>query len=104
MIITHDEEFNTHPLYYLRDQVKNPPYYAEEGEVQCIDAIKSSLTNEGYKGFLKGNIFKYLWRFEMKGGLEDLLKAEYYLSCLTENVYDDVSNENKRLKKLVEEG
>lgn len=62
------------------DAVNNPPHY--QGEVECIDAIKSSMTKEQYTGYLKGNIMKYLWRFERKNGIEDLKKANVYLNWL----------------------
>jgi len=62
------------------DVVNNPPHY--QGEVECIDAIKSSMTKEQYTGYLKGNIMKYLWRFERKNGIEDLKKANVYLNWL----------------------
>ena len=32
-----------------------------------------------YKGYLKGNCLKYLWRYEYKNGLEDLRKPRVYL-------------------------
>ena len=62
--------------------VENPAHYTF-GAVECIDAIESSLTPEGFKGFLKGNIIKYLWRYEHKNGEQDLQKAEWYLCRLT---------------------
>jgi hypothetical protein len=40
------------------------------------------MTKEQFVGYLKGNIQKYLWRFEHKNGIEDLKKAEFYLSRL----------------------
>jgi len=37
-----------------------------------------------FKGYLKGNIFKYVWRYEYKNGVEDLRKAKWYLERLIE--------------------
>ena len=62
------------------DAVNKPAHY--QGEIECIDAIKSSMTKEQYTGYLKGNIMKYLWRFERKNGIEDLKKANVYLNWL----------------------
>jgi len=42
------------------------------------------LSADEYKGFLRGNIFKYQWRYRMKNGLEDLRKAQWYLDRLLE--------------------
>ena len=36
-----------------------------------------------YKGYLKGNCLKYLWRYEYKNGIEDLKKAQVYLGWLS---------------------
>lgn len=55
-----------------------------QGQIECIDAIKSALSTEEYKGFLKANIIKYIWRCNHKGNHDDLVKAEYYLKLLLE--------------------
>jgi hypothetical protein len=57
----------------------NHPRHYTEGEVECIEAIKSALTEEEWVGYLKGNIFKYVWRERHKGGVESLKKARWYL-------------------------
>ena len=62
------------------DKVNKPAHY--EGSIECIEAIKSSMSKEAFKGYLKGNIQKYIWRFDRKGGVEDLQKAEWYLKKL----------------------
>jgi len=59
----------------------NPEHY-KFGGVECIDAIKSSLSPEQFKGYLKASIIKYLWRYEKKNGLEDLEKADWFLRKL----------------------
>ena len=52
------------------------------GGIECIDTIEASMTPEAFKGYLKGNIQKYMWRYEAKKGVEDLKKAEWYLNRL----------------------
>ena len=59
----------------------NPEHY-KFGGVECIDAIKGSLSPEQFKGYLKASIIKYLWRYEQKNGLEDLEKADWFLRKL----------------------
>ena len=39
----------------------NPSHY-KKGDVECIEAIRASLTKEAFMGYLKGNALKYLWR------------------------------------------
>ena len=69
------------------DMVNSPPHYNENG-IETIDAIRA-MTDDGYEYYLQGNIMKYLWRYRYKNGVEDLKKAEWYLSKLIEAV--DVS-------------
>jgi len=65
------------------DMVEQPPHY-NYGNIECIEAIKESMTPEAYRGYLKGNCMKYLWRYERKGKqLQDLHKAQWYLNRLT---------------------
>ena len=65
----------------MRDDVNNPEHYTRGG-IECIDAIKSALTPEEFRGFLKGNILKYTWRERHKGGMQSLQKAQWYLNKL----------------------
>ena len=65
----------------MHDPVNSPAYYAS-GSVECIDAIEASMSTEAFKGFLKGNVQKYVWRYEAKGGVESLQKAQWYLNRL----------------------
>lgn len=68
------------------DPVNHPTHYTSGG-VECIDAIRASMTPEEFKGFLKGNAMKYLWRYNLKGKpAQDLEKANWYLSRLTKIV------------------
>ena len=61
----------------------NPSHYADtDGGIECIEAIEASMTMEEFKGFLKGNVQKYVWRYAQKNGTEDLKKAKWYLERL----------------------
>ncbi len=64
------------------DTVNHPPHYTDGGGIECIEAIEAQLTNEEYRGYLKGNIAKYIWRERMKGSTESLKKAQWYLERL----------------------
>lgn len=61
--------------------VDHPKHYTQGG-IECIDAIQSALTPDEFVGFLKGNIFKYIWRERNKGGAESCKKARWYLDRL----------------------
>ena len=67
------------------DNVNSPKHYLKGG-LECIQVIKAQLTPEQYKGYLYGNVLKYMWRWPDKNGLEDLRKAAHYLMWLQEEV------------------
>jgi hypothetical protein len=53
----------------MHDPVNSPAHYADNfGGIQCIDAIETSMSTEEFKGFLKGNVQKYVWRYSQKNG------------------------------------
>tara|TARA_R100000805_G_C3601939_1_gene102577 strand:- start:403 stop:615 length:213 start_codon:yes stop_codon:yes gene_type:complete len=67
----------------MTDNVNHPPHY-KQGEIECIDAIKSAL-GDSFKFYLQGNAMKYLWRHQHKGKIvEDLDKAIWYINKLKE--------------------
>jgi hypothetical protein len=53
----------------------NPPYYKKG--IETTDYIVSHDMN-----YVEGNIIKYVTRYKEKNGLQDLLKAEWYLNRL----------------------
>jgi len=71
------------------DMVGAPKHY-NTGNIECIDAIEESMSSVAFKGYLKGNCMKYLWRYDYKGKqVEDLQKAGWYLNKLTEMVTEE---------------
>lgn len=66
-----------------QDNVNHPSHYTNTGDIECIEAIEAQLTEEEYRGFLRGNCAKYLWRCNNKGKRkEDLEKCQWYLNRL----------------------
>lgn len=64
------------------DSVYHPKHYTN-GAIECIDAIKASMSRDEFHGYLKGNALKYLWRYKLKGKpQEDLEKALWYVNRL----------------------
>ena len=59
----------THPAHYAKCAIEPIEYIT-----------KNNL------GFCEGNIIKYVTRYKSKHGLEDLLKAQYYLEKLISDV------------------
>lgn len=87
------------------DPVNHPAHYTAGG-IECIDAIKAALTcqSDPYRAWLTGQVIKYLWRWPLKNGAEDLKKAEFYLKRLIEEVSRkneicDQTNQDRRGNK-----
>ena len=62
----------------ISSPVTHPKHY-NQGNIEVIDYVKSSMTPQEFKGFIKGNVIKYLAREEHKNGIEDMMKAKFYL-------------------------
>lgn len=67
----------------------NPEHY-RQGDIECIEAIKASMSREEFLGYLKGNSIKYLWRYRNKeNAIDDLNKSLWYTQRLRdENLLD----------------
>ena len=65
----------------------NPMHY-KVGGIETIDYIRSKMTPEAFEGYLQGNVIKYISRYRNKNGLEDLHKAEWYLTRLIKEVQE----------------
>ena len=58
-----------------------------------IQPIKYSMANG--LGFCEGNILKYVSRYALKGGIEDLLKARHYIEILIAEYGGDNANPDR---------
>ena len=65
------------------EKAVNPDHY-KVGGIEVIDILKAKLTPEQLEGFLLGNIIKYTTRAGYKNGVQDLKKAQWYLTYLIE--------------------
>lgn len=65
----------------LLDMVNHPPHY-NSGKIEVIQIMEDQLTPTEYRGYIKGQVLKYITRESHKNGLEDLKKAEWYLNRL----------------------
>lgn len=56
------------------DSVNHPSHYtAHPSGIECIQITE-------HMGFNVGNAIKYLWRCDLKNGVEDLRKAAWYIN------------------------
>lgn len=63
------------------DNVNHPAHY-NAGKIEVIAIQEDQLTSEEYRGYIKGQVIKYITRERHKNGLEDLKKARWYLDRL----------------------
>lgn len=92
------KERNFLPSHYKRyegasprdnDIVNHPQHYCQGG-IETIDIIKAKMLPERFRGFLQGNVIKYVTRAEFKGKqIEDLKKAAWYLDRLIKEIDED---------------
>jgi hypothetical protein len=56
----------------------------KDNPVQPWAAMEAWMGGEQFVGFLRGNVIKYIARCDKKGGVQDLKKAQHYLTKLIE--------------------
>lgn len=61
------------------DPVTRPRHYTS-GAIECIEAMRSALGNDGFVAYCRGAALKYTWRAGLKeNAAEDLRKGAWYL-------------------------
>lgn len=65
----------------FKESTLEPSYYHQNGQ-DLIDHLSEIFNTDMFIGFMTGNIFKYLTRWQHKNGIEDLKKAQVYLNRL----------------------
>lgn len=62
------------------DVINHPTHYnSHPAKCDCGKRIECIMVTR-HMGFNLGNVVKYIWRSDLKGGLEDLKKAQWYLA------------------------
>lgn len=71
----------------MKDNI-NPSHYQRDG-MECIDAIKAAVQNlTGAEAYCTGSAIKYLWRWDEKGGKDDLKKAMWFINDMIAEIED----------------
>lgn len=63
----------------------NPDHY-KVGGIETFDFMKAKLSKEALEGYCAGNVIKYVTRYSHKNGVEDLKKAQWYLSKMIQSM------------------
>jgi hypothetical protein len=66
----------------MTDVARQDHYMSKQ--VQPIEVLCVDLPTQQFIGFLRGNVIKYVMRYDQKNHLEDLKKAQVYLNWLVE--------------------
>lgn len=67
--------------------VSHPAHYQSETGLEVIDVIEAfTFDLKGIEATDTGNVLKYMCRWGAKNGLQDLEKAQWYLTHLIEHV------------------
>lgn len=72
----------------MNDNVNSPAHYTA-GKIECIDALESMMAgwSDPTQAALAWQTVKYIWRADLKDNkLQDIKKAQFYLSRLRETV------------------
>lgn len=69
------------------DNVERPEHYTD-GNFGCIDVMIETQGKQAVMSFCICNAFKYIYRACRKNGIEDIMKARWYL-----NKYIELSKE-----------
>jgi hypothetical protein len=66
-------------MIMVADNVNHPAHY-ETGKFECIEVMIETMGKEAVAEFCLCNAFKYLYRHKRKNGVEDIEKAQWYIS------------------------
>jgi hypothetical protein len=68
-----------------KDNVKSPSHYVSDKGFEVFDVQEAYIHDlKGMSASFWCNVVKYILRFQIKNGVEDLKKAKYYLEKLIE--------------------
>ena len=71
--VTVEEEEEWRRQIAKHDSVNHPKHYTEHPSgIECIQITE-------HMNFCLGNAVKYIWRADLKNGIEDLQKAAWYI-------------------------
>lgn len=70
--------------------VNHPNHYQSKSGIETIDVMEAFCEDlSGVEAVNMSNVIKYISRWKKKNGLEDLKKAQWYLSRLIANLENE---------------
>ncbi|MDO8159164.1 DUF3310 domain-containing protein [Bacillus toyonensis] len=85
-VLKEDKEEHAKNCTYKKkkEDLINEPNHYHKGGVDVIAFCNGKVNDEQMKGFYRVNVIKYVGRYELKNGLQDLEKAKWNLEKLIE--------------------
>lgn len=69
-----------------KEMVNHPQHYNGDSQYECIKVLKAWMSEDEYRGFLRGNAIKYICRLGKKDeAVQELKKAAWYIDKLIES-------------------
>lgn len=81
----------------------NPSHYKSESGIECIDAIRASMTLDEFIAHCRGTAIKYSWRTgkkDPKKAAEDLRKGAWYLERAAKEI--ELAEGRKKLGAILD--
>lgn len=73
-----------------KEMVNHPQHYNGDSQYECIKVLKAWMSEDEYRGFLRGNAIKYICRLGKKDeAVQELKKAAWYIDKLIESFARD---------------
>lgn len=85
----------------MHEEVDHPEHYLE-GNIETYDYIKAKLTPDELRGYIKGNLLRYVSRERYKGGTKDLRKIQWYLNRYLEDLERQVEKDKEKKEDQLE--
>lgn len=83
-------------LYESTDKMVSHPSHYMHGGIETIDIIEAWTDSlNGIEAVDTANVIKYISRWKDKNGIQDLEKAQWYLSHLIKHLKDEEAKEPK---------
>lgn len=68
----------------IKQEAEHPSHYTN-GNIECKDYIRDVVGRDGYLNYCRGNIIKYITRYDKKGTpVKDLEKIKVYVDFMLE--------------------
>lgn len=86
------------------DEVRAPRHYAGDGTVECKRALASMMSGASMSAaaaYWWGCAFKYIWRWPLKNGVQDIRKCRECLAMLESTVTEDARRSERNVEEQV---